>query len=90
MKEMMNKLKFAEIFCLYVFTSCMLFFFYIMYKSFSTKVDLPNEVDQIMIAIIGITGSVVGYVVGSSKSSADKDKTIAEGMKPKTEELKTN
>jgi hypothetical protein len=61
----------------------MCFFFYIMYKSFNVKADLPSEVDQIMIAVIGFTGAIVGYVVGSSKSSSDKDATIKsaiEGM----------
>ena len=51
-----------------------------MHQCFKTSVELPNEVDQIMIAVIGFTGAVVGYVVGSSKSSADKDATINKAM----------
>ena len=72
-------MKFAEFFCFWVFTASMGFFFYIMHQSFNKQnVDLPSEVDQIMIAVIGISGSVVGYVVGSSKASSDKDKVIAD------------
>ena len=84
MKEIFSKLRFTEIFCLYVFTLCMILFTYIIYSSFHLRVELSTEVNQIMIALIGTLGAVVGYVVGSSKSSADKDKMIDKAMDNKT------
>ncbi len=83
MKDYIGKLKFQEIFCFYAFSFCMFFFFYIMHQCFKTKIELPSEVDQIMIAVIGFTGAIVGYVVGSSKSSSDKDATIKQVMENK-------
>lgn len=84
MRAMLSRLTFANLFCLYVFTLCMFFFFYVVHYAFTHPgVELPNETDQIMIAVIGFTGAVVGYVVGSSASSKSKDDTINRAMETK-------
>ncbi len=83
-KELISKTTFANWFCMYVFTFCMGFFFYVIHRAFMhPEIELPNEADQIMIAVIGFSGAVVGYVVGSSASSKSKDDTINKAMDSK-------
>jgi len=81
MEKIIDKITFAQLFCLMVFGCCMIFFFYMMHQVFTyPQIELPNEVDQIMIAIIGVMGSVVGYVVGSSASNKNKDELLKQAM----------
>lgn len=80
MFHFLNKLKFAELFCVYAFTFVMGFFQYVVWKSFNSDVKLSTEVNQIMIALIGVLGSVVGYVIGSSRGSAEKDRALVNAI----------
>ncbi len=72
-----DKITFTNLFCFIVFNWCMVFFFYIMHQSFNNpKAELPNEADQIMIAVIGFGSAVIGFVVGNSANAKRKDESL--------------
>lgn len=69
-----------QIFCFYAFTICFLFFGYIIMQSYVTKFPLPQETGMIMTAVIGIATGIVGYMIGSSAQSKNKDEMIKQAM----------
>lgn len=73
--ELVKKMGFAQAFCLYISTLCFMYFFWISHVCIAGK-EIPNSISEIKICIIGLAGSVVGYIIGSSKSSRDKDKAL--------------
>ena len=77
--ELFKKMTFTEFFCLLVILLCFTFYFSVSFMSFYRPV--PADISEIKIAIIGIGGSVVGYVVGSSVSSRKKDIAIQDAIK---------
>jgi uncharacterized membrane protein len=58
---------------------CLSFFFAVCFVAMSASGE--KYADQIVIAIIGILGIVVGYYFGSSKGSADKSEELAKEAK---------
>ena len=54
---------------------CLIFFFSVCFIPMSPSGE--KFADQIVIAVIGILGIVVGYYFGSSKGSADKSEELA-------------
>lgn len=82
MKEIFQKLTFANIFCLLLAGMCFAYFWWVSYMAFLHN-DIPTDISEIKIAIIGAFGSVIGYVVGSSASSKAKDDTIDKAMNNK-------
>ncbi len=77
---MNNKLGFTEWFCIGVISLCFVWFFWVTSLTMHGEV-VGHEISEIKICIIGIAGSIVGYVVGSTKSSRDKDKMISDALK---------
>lgn len=72
------KLNFANILALYVVTLIFAFFFYVCSNKF--PVALLKDIGDIKIALITVLTGIVAYYFGSSKSSKDKDATIADAM----------
>ena len=74
MKEIFTRTGFALAFCLVAFLLFMAYFWWISYMAFFHQ--MPTDISEIKIALIsGFTG-VIGYVIGSSASSAQKNETI--------------
>lgn len=81
---MNTKYNFTHIFCFYLITLCMVYFFMLTIASFR-GVKIEADVKEVNICIIGIAGSIVGYVVGSTISSRKKDDIIANSHPVNTE-----
>ncbi len=41
---------------------------------------IPNEIGEIKISVIGLTGSCVGFIIGSTASSKSKDDAIKKAL----------
>jgi len=75
MIEILKKITFAQAFALLMSLLCLVFLWWISYMSFHHK--STTDIAEIKICIIGVLGSCVGYVVGSSASSRRKDDIIS-------------
>lgn len=80
---MKTKVGFAEVFCMMVILLCFGFFFWVTELTMHGE-KVGSEISEIKICIIGIAGSIVGYVIGSSKSSADKNEAINKALEKPT------
>lgn len=73
--DVLNKMTFANWFCCIVFTACFAYLWWLSYMAFNHPTT-PNDISEIKMSVIGVLGSVVGFVVGSSASSKAKDEAL--------------
>lgn len=80
-KNLFYHFNFANVLAFYVVTLIFVFFFYLCSSRF--PIALLKDVGDIKIALITVLTGIVAYYFGSSKSSKDKQETIADLVKDK-------
>ena len=79
MKKLLDRLSdmtFAQFFALIIVFCCFAYFVWISKMAINIKDDLPTDISEIKMSVIGAFSLACAYILGSSNSSSKKDATI--------------
>lgn len=84
MKDILSKITFVNFFCVVFGFASFVYLWWLSYMAFTYK-SVPTDISEIKMSIIGLIGTIGGYVVGSSVGSTKKSDTIDKVMSNTTE-----